>query len=79
VNHARKLRLYSPKVKIMASANSESSSKGTVPLLASPALMEKYHNFKKLHDEAYRLIENGIELEQDGQKQEVCYYRLIGY
>jgi hypothetical protein len=55
----------------MASANGESEAKSTNPPTSSPALTEKYHNFKKLHDESYRLIENGIELEQGGQNQEV--------
>jgi hypothetical protein len=52
----------------MASANGDGIA---TSLLPTPAQAEKYKNFKKLHDEAFRLIENGIELEQEGLKQEV--------
>lgn len=60
----------------MASASNgndnNASQTTTTSLLPTPAQAEKYKNFKKLHDEAFRLIENGIELEQAGHKQDVC-------
>ncbi|XP_059481302.1 protein spartin [Neocloeon triangulifer] len=37
---------------------------------SSPATAKNYAYFKKLHDAAFRLVENGIELEQDGRTQE---------
>jgi hypothetical protein len=57
----------------MASANGDGIA---TSLLPTPAQAEKYKNFKKLHDEAFRLIENGIELEQEGHKQEVLHIKV---
>lgn len=56
----------------MASANGDGiASQESSSLLPTPVQAEKYKNFKKLHDEAFRLVETGIELEQEGRKPEV--------